>query len=242
MQQDAGHCSNGTAGAGKPPGDALFEPYARNTFRTGSMAERKVEIQPLFAEPYLRAEIGHALGDAEVAFIKNLKMVPNKVNQISENLYILEEPALKGVKAAIQGALDVYAREVMGIKQRLYVTQSWSLVNMPGVGMHGHAHSNSIVSGSLYYTDMPEPAAGMIFDRHRTYQQILLRPDREKNNLYNAPANIIYPTKGDVILFSSSLQHHVETNGSKEPRYSVAFNTFVKGKIGDYRDVSELTL
>jgi len=26
------------------------------------------------------------------------------------------------------------------------------------------------------------------------------------------------------------------------PRHSIAFNTFLKGKLGDYRDVSELTL
>ena len=61
--------------------------------------------------------------------------------------------------------LDTYAAEVLGIKQRLYLTQSWSLINEPGVGMHGHTHSNSLVSGSLYFTDLPQPVAGMIFTR-----------------------------------------------------------------------------
>jgi ectoine hydroxylase-related dioxygenase (phytanoyl-CoA dioxygenase family) len=54
--------------------------------------------------------------------------------------------------------------------------------------------------------------------------------------------NIVTPKTGEVILFNSGIQHMVETNTSKKPRYSIAFNTFIKGKIGDFRDVSELTL
>jgi uncharacterized protein (TIGR02466 family) len=206
------------------------------------MSQVKFDVQPLFAEPYMRADISHVITDDQVQFILNLKMVQNQINLISENLYIFEEPALKGVKKAVQEVLDAFAWEVMGIRQKLYITQSWSLINRPGVGMHGHSHSNSIVSGSLYFTDMPEPVAGMIFDRHRTYQQIEIRPDQGKRNLYNTPANIVIPKKGEVILFSSSLQHTVERNNSPLPRYSIAFNSFVKGKIGDLRDVSELTL
>jgi hypothetical protein len=34
----------------------------------------------------------------------------------------------------------------------------------------------------------------------------------------------------------------VEPNTSKNLRHSIAFNTFVKGKLGNYRDVSELVL
>ena len=206
------------------------------------MAIAKYDVQPLFAEPYFRTNIGHAISEEQVRFIKNLKMTQNKVNLISENLYIFEEPELKSIKDAVQEALDVYAREVMGIKQQLYVTQSWSLINHPNVGMHGHSHSNSVISGSLYYCDMPEPISGMIFDRHRTYQQLDLRPERERQNLYNTPVNIVVPKKHDLVLFSSGLQHVVQQNTSSQPRYSIAFNTFIRGTLGSHVDVSELRL
>jgi uncharacterized protein (TIGR02466 family) len=206
------------------------------------MAIAKYDVQPLFAEPYFRTNIGHAISEEQVRFIKNLKMSQNKVNLISENLYIFEEPKLKSIKEAVQEALDVYAKEVMGISQKLYVTQSWSLINHPNVGMHGHSHSNSVVSGSLYYCDLPEPVSGMIFDRHRTYQQLDIRPDRERQNLYNTPVNIVVPKKHDLVLFSSGLQHVVQQNTSSQPRYSIAFNTFIKGTLGSHVDVSELTL
>lgn len=200
------------------------------------------EVRPLFAEPYFRTSIGHAITDEQVEFIKNLKMVPNQVNLISENLYLFEEPVMKSIKDAVQDALDIYAREVMGLTQQIYVTQSWSLVNPPGVGMHGHSHSNSLVSGSLYYCDLPEPPSRMIFERHNSYQLLELSPAADKNNVYNTIRNVVVPQKDDLVLFSSKLSHFVEPNQSDEPRYSIAFNTFIRGKLGSYRDVSELVL
>jgi uncharacterized protein (TIGR02466 family) len=200
------------------------------------------EVHPLFVEPYFRANIAGAISPAQIEFIKGLKMTNNMENLISENLYIFEEPELKSIKDAVQEVLDIYARDVMCIPQRLYVTQSWSLTNNPNVGMHGHSHSNSVLSGSLYYCEIPSPPASMIFTRHVTYQQVDLAPERDKRNIYNSPINRVMPRQNDVLLFSSRLTHMVEPNPSSQPRHSIAFNTFVRGKLGSYRDVSELML
>ncbi len=206
------------------------------------MAITEYDVQPLFAEPFFRTNISDAISDEQIDYLKNLKMRQNKSNLISDNLYIFEEPELKSIKDAVQEALDVYAEEVMGITQKLFVTQSWTLVNNPNVGMHGHSHSNSLISGSLYYCELPQPVASMFFDRHNTYQQLQLNPDQEKQNIFNTPLNVVTPETGEVILFSSGIQHFVEPNTSNQPRYSIAFNTFIKGKLGEFRDVSELTL
>jgi len=206
------------------------------------MPVTEYKVEPLFAEPVFRANIGHAISPEQEEYIKNLKMVENRQNLISEDLYIFEHPELASVSEAVQEVLDIYASEVMGIDLRLYVTQSWSLINHPNTGMHGHSHSNSVISGSLYYTSLPDPVANMVFDRHRGYQQLEMPPNRSRQNIYNTPLNIVTPGEKDVILFSSGLQHYVEENQTNEPRYAIAFNTFIKGKFGGYRDVSELTL
>jgi uncharacterized protein (TIGR02466 family) len=200
------------------------------------------EVHALFAEPYFRANIAGSISPQQIAFIQGLKMVNNMENLISENLYIFEEPELKSVKDAVQEVLDIYSRDVMCIPQRLYVTQSWSLTNNTNVGMHGHSHSNSVLSGSLYYCEIPSPTASMVFTRHVSYQQIDLAPEADKRNIYNSPINRLIPKQNDVILFSSRLTHMVEPNASNQSRHSIAFNTFVKGKFGNYRDVSELVL
>lgn len=200
------------------------------------------EVHPLFAEPYFRANIGGTITPEQIRFIQNLKMVNNTENLISENLYIFEEPELKSIGEAVQEVLDIYARDVLCIPQKLYVTQSWSLICKPGIGMHGHSHSNSILSGSLYYAPLPSPPAGMVFTRHVSYQQIELPPAPDRRNLFNTPITRIMPKQNDVILFSSRLTHLVEQNPSDAPRHSIAFNTFVKGMLGNYRAVTELRL
>ncbi len=206
------------------------------------MALKNSKIDTLFAEPMFRADISEAISPEQVEHIQTLPMVENQTNLISDDKYIFKNPKLKSISDAVQEALDVYAEQVMGITQSLYVTQSWSLINTPGKGMHGHTHSNSVVSGSLYYCDMPEPASRMIFDRHRVYQQLKLDPEVEKRNLFNTPMNLVLPKKGEIYLFSSSLQHMVEPNISSRERYSIAFNAFVRGTLGGYVDVSELEL
>jgi uncharacterized protein (TIGR02466 family) len=201
------------------------------------------EVYPLFVEPYFRANIAGSISPEQVAFIKNQKMVGNPENQISENLYLFEEPEMKSIKDTVQEVLDIYARDVLCIPQQIYVTQSWSLICPPKSGMHGHSHSNSILSGSLYYCELPDPPSNMVFTRHTTYQQIDLDPpDPAKRNIYNSPINRVMPRQNDIFLFSSRLTHLVEPNASNQPRHSIAFNTFVRGKLGNYRAVTELAL
>ncbi|GAB5380030.1 MAG: hypothetical protein Alis3KO_15740 [Aliiglaciecola sp.] len=206
------------------------------------MSLTQFDVQPLFAVPYFRASLADAISKEQVEYIKSFKMLPNKQNLISENLSIFEDPKLASIKKAVQEALDVYAKEVMGISQKLYVTQSWSLINQPNIGMHTHSHSNSIVSGSLYYAELPSPASRMIFDRHTTYRQLVINPAQDKQNIYNTPLNVVTPKTHEILLFPSDLTHQVEPNMSDKPRYSIAFNCFIKGKLGDFRDVSHLVL
>ena len=52
------------------------------------------EVYTLFAEPYFRANIVGSISPQQIEFIKNLKMINNPENMISENLYIFDEPEL----------------------------------------------------------------------------------------------------------------------------------------------------
>jgi uncharacterized protein (TIGR02466 family) len=206
------------------------------------MATIEYEVHPLFAVPYFMADIGSAISDTQIDYIKNLKVIRDHDNMISENLYILQDSKLANINTAVQDVLDVYANEVMGIKQKLYVTQSWSLINSPNARMQGHPRSNSIISGWMYYCGLPDPVSNVVFERHNSYQQLELIPQVEKRNVYNTLANSVTPEKNKIILFPSGLQHRVEVNKTGEPRYSIAFNCFIKGRLGNYRDVSELSL
>ena len=203
---------------------------------------REFTVKPLFAEPYFVMNIKDAISPKQVKFIQSLKMNANQINHISEELQLFDRPELKSVKKAVDEALATFAREVMGIAHNLEVTQSWALMNPPGVGMHAHTHSNSLISGSLYYAPLPSPPGNMIFERDNGYRQIEMKVHEARQNVYNTPRNAVVPKEGDLVLFSSAIQHYVEVNNSNENRYSIAFNTFPRGTIGSFREVSELRL
>ncbi|BDI61441.1 putative 2OG-Fe(II) oxygenase [Qipengyuania nanhaisediminis] len=203
---------------------------------------RAYEVKPLFAEPYLITNIADAISDKQIEFIKSLKMQQNQMNHISDELYLFNRPELRSIKKAVHEVLATFASEVMGVEHKLEVTQSWALMNPPGVGMHAHTHSNSLVSGSLYYAPLPDPPGNMVFERANGYRQIDLRVTEGRQNVYNTPRNAVIPKHGDLVLFSSEIMHFVEPNRSQENRHSIAFNTFVRGTIGSFRDVSELKL
>ena len=54
------------------------------------MPLEKFEIQPLFATPYAKADLGYGITPDQIEYVQNLKMVKNQANLISENLYILK--------------------------------------------------------------------------------------------------------------------------------------------------------
>jgi Putative 2OG-Fe(II) oxygenase len=205
-------------------------------------AEYPHEARPLFAEPYFRAVIAGVIGPEQIAFLKNLPMVPHQGNLISDNLYIFEAPELRSVWGAVQEVLDIYARDVLCIPQRLYVTQSWVQAQLPNYAMQNVAYGNSLLSGVLYYEELLAPPPSMIFARHDTYQQIDLTPEAGKRSVFNAPHSAVAPAQNEVLLFTSRLTHRVEPNLTGQPRLSIGFATFVKGTLGTYRGVSELTL
>ncbi|MBU1757405.1 MAG: hypothetical protein KJ703_10575 [Alphaproteobacteria bacterium] len=208
----------------------------------GTQAVRDFAVKPLFAEPHFITNIAHAISATQIDFIKSVKMQQNQMNHISEDLYLFERPELASLREAVDTALATFAQEVLGICHELAVTQSWALMNPPGVGMHAHTHSNSLVSGSLYYAPLPDPPGNMVFERTNGYRQIEMAVNQEKTSIYNAQRNAIIPKQGDLVLFSSSILHFVEVNRSDENRHSIAFNAFPRGTIGNYQDVSELKL
>lgn len=206
------------------------------------MSAFKMSVEPLFITPLARVDLSSCLVASEVAFADNLKMVPNQQNLISEDLYILRRPELAKMAEAISAALQHYAEQVMGVDYQLEVTQSWAQQNLPGAGLHPHAHSNSIISGSFYYAELPDPPSRVFFDRSTAYQRLDLPPEQSRANLFNTKMNAITPKRGELLLFPSELNHMVEANPASKTRSVIAINSFVRGTIGNFRDVSELTV
>jgi hypothetical protein len=51
---------------------------------------------------------------------------------------------------------------------------------------------------------------------------------------------VVFCKTGDIILFPSSLTHMVETKEGTNTRISLAFNVFIKGTVGNNKNLTEL--
>lgn len=149
---------------------------------------------------------------------------------------LLDQPQFSNLKKQIQEKVDEYVYEVLGVtrKQKWLITTSW-LNKAPTGGYHpSHWHSNSLVSG-VYYLKTNPTSGAICFHKERSHNNMWRDTfciDFEKTNEYNTDC-AISPKPNDLLLFPSILNHSVLDNLSQEDRYSLAFNVFPRGIIGE---------
>ena len=203
------------------------------------MKEPNFEL--LFPTPVMFSEIDRPFTQEELDYVnshgKEGMTNRNVGNVTSNNNYILEEPELAGLKEVVTKAINEYIKRVYKPKYEAeaYVTQSWLNYTAKGEFHHKHEHPNSFISGVLYiHTDQTKDKITF----HRSgYKQLQLATDNF--DIYNSDSWWFNVKTGGIVIFPSSLTHHVEDVTADETRISLAFNTFIKGTLGDNRSLTE---
>lgn len=195
----------------------------------------------LFPTPVMFNHLGRDFTQAELDFIKSHgeegKTNRNIGNVVSNNNYILEEPEMANLKKFVTEQLNEYVKRVYKPKYpaEAFITQSWLNYTKKGEFHHKHEHPNSFISGVLYiHTD--ETKDKITFHKAR-YLQLQLTSDNY--DIYNSESWWFNVKTGGIVLFPSSLTHHVEDVIAEETRISLAFNSFIKGTLGDNRSLTE---
>lgn len=197
-------------------------------------------IHNLFPTPIGSFQLDREFTQDEVDFIKGQEKRPNMGNTTSVDNKIFEREELKELACQVQGVIDEYFESIYKPKNdvKLYVTQSWANYTNPGEYHHKHAHPNSFVSGVLYINSDPEK--DKIYFYKEGYQQLKLPPSEW--NLYNSESWWFEVKPGQIYLFPSSTTHMVQTTESADTRISIAFNTFLKGYVGEDIELTGLHL
>lgn len=193
----------------------------------------RARMHGLFPVPMMETSVGRPFFNEEIDAINriNTKSRMNVGNWVSENQQVLEEEDLLDLRHICVNALMNFVYQVYRPKTRVvpYITQSWINVTHPGQHHHKHNHPNSFLSGVLYI-DVDESRDSISF-YNDTYQQIRIVP--EETNLFNTTTIQTPVSNGKILIFPSSLNHTVETVADGKPRISIAFNSFLKGQVGD---------
>jgi len=204
----------------------------------------KVEanINGIFPTPIYISKIDRKLTPLELKFVdKNKKdFYKNDGNITSNNNYILNEKPFANIKKELDKKIQDYFNKVISPANKItpYITQSWLNYTETNQYHHKHAHPNSLVSGVFYINCHEEHDKIKFFnDNYKT-----IKLEVKDWNLYNSETWWFSVKTGDVILFPSSLTHMVETKQGDNTRISLAFNVFIKGTVGNNKNLTELII
>ncbi len=199
-------------------------------------------INSIFPTPIYISKLNRELTNKELSFIDKTKLdvYKNAGNTTSNNNYILNDKAFKNLKTEIDLRVQDYFDKIISPINNItpYITQSWLNYTETNQYHHKHAHPNSLVSG-VFYINCDEK-----FDKIKFFNESykIIKPEIKNWNIWNSESWWFSVKTGDIILFPSSLTHMVETKEGNNTRISLAFNVFIKGIIGDNKNLTELIL
>jgi len=195
------------------------------------------EVMGMFPVPLYLGKLDDISPD-ELRFIDETEYEGETVdgNRISRDRRILEHPRMAQVKAQVIGHLDIYRQTVLNTDNELYITQSWTNKNGKGTQHQAHYHANSVISGTLYFSP-DEGVPPIVFKSDR---KTAIQVQYKQQNAYTADTFSFKPRTSMLILFPSSIEHFVPVNNATSTRISLAFNTFVRGHLGEEKNLTAL--
>ena len=168
---------------------------------------------------------------------------------MTEDLQVLNQPKLSGIKKFVEDGIEDYVRNVLLISEevKFKISSSWANIQEVGNTHHMHFHTNSVISGVLHVSD----GNILVFcdgsnDRYNHWSFPF-----KGGNQYNTREAGFKFKKGCLVLFPSTVKHYVppyeKINKQKddEPeitfesmssfnhgnRISISFNVFLDGPV-----------
>ena len=199
------------------------------------MSEIDYTIMPLFSTPlYIKNFV--PLSNDEEIILKSSKLerMQSDNGYFSQDKYILD--STKELKRSIESCINEYVFDELKVSGpvKFYFTNSWIVKHKKNDWAHQHAHTNCILSG-VYYFDVDENSGVLSFHKesnHFTVFPMHLDLDVSEHNIINSKAWSFTPKNHQLFIFPPWLKHGVSGNNSDKDRYSLAFNVYLKGKIG----------
>ena len=198
-------------------------------------------IESLFPIPVYRNNINRNFTEQELQFVNDQQnnCVRNEGNIYTQDNYILDRKQFKNIKIFLENCCKDYLEKIICPENNieLYITQSWLNYTKENQYHHKHLHSNSIISGVLYFNCNNDSIKFYNSNINPT-----LKPLIKNYNFWNSES-CTFPTKtGELFMFPSSLNHGVDVKKGDNIRISLSFNTFYKGILGSDTALTKLIL
>ena len=202
---------------------------------------KKSFVEGLFPIPVYINNIDRNFTEQELQFVNDQQnnCIKNEGNIHTEDSYVLDRKQFKNIKIFLENCCKDYLEKIICPKNNieLYITQSWLNYTKENQYHHKHLHSNSIISGVLYFNCNKDSIKFYNSNINHT-----IKPLIKKYNFWNSET-WTFPTKtGELFMFPSSLNHGVDVKKGDNIRISLSFNTFYKGVLGSDTALTKLIL
>jgi len=201
-----------------------------------------MELLNLKAIPIAYDRDVYHLNKEELDVVKKTKYrKPDKGFYLSENVSLLKNKSLASLKKFMVDKAKEYARNVLEIKDQIYLTQSWSTINTTNAFHQPHSHLNTFIS-LVYFAQCNSGSLRFYASTTSIKECFNFQYTINKFNIYNSQTWDVPVQTGDIVLFPGHIIHGSMPNESPEPRIIIGANFFIKGKLGSDSQVSLITI
>jgi uncharacterized protein (TIGR02466 family) len=118
------------------------------------------------------------------------------------------------------------------------ITECWATRTDKFQKHHAHIHPNSLISGVIYLTNHSDATTEFFLPNPWHWADQFLKIGKENSKIQVAS---VKPEAGKIVFFPSNLQHSTKPNLNSTPRYTISFNTFISGNIGNHTTLLKVT-
>ena len=202
------------------------------------------QLVPLFSVPLFKTNIGE-MDEDEKSWVTNLDFPFQSVGlyqtetpeeKTDQGMYLLKQKNISKLHLKIKETISFFTKQVLDISDEFEISTSWINRYKETEINPKHSHPNALISG-VYYVDSDETSAPIVFEKPYLYTNLFHSTikasfQNKNHNQFNTDYYGLKPVTGDLYMFPSWLEHYVPPQTGNKTRYSIAFNAFIKGKIG----------
>ena len=204
-------------------------------------------IEHLHGLPVQHEHTPFRLTDDEVSVITNneyYKRNGDHLNHLTKTSFLLKDTRLSRVKNFLDEHMNNFIENVIEIKNKFVMTQSWSTITKKGQQHQLHNHPNAMFSLVFYVSAEGSKSGNFVFnfESSRLGERWNFSLDVKKYNTFNSFTWDFEVNTGDLIIFPAWMHHYTRENVTNKDRIVIGANYFVNGVIGSTYDVDKIDI
>lgn len=171
--------------------------------------------------------------------VKNLKWITNKYNLRSKDYHLNKRDDFKKLHKWFNKCIKQVTNEMQYPFSDIKITQTWANKSDIKNWHHSHIHPNSLISG-IYYLTNSESCTWLSVKNIWNFSEnspLQINCKQEELDVVHKQSS----EEGTLILFPSNLNHSVD-DAQKNTRYTISFNTFPSGEVGNFYNLSGMKI